>query len=326
MASNITPIFIFSLPRSGSTLAQRILATHSDIATATEPWILLPFLYTLRQTGIFAEYGHKSMVEAVGDFCKTLPNGFDDYYAEMREFVLRLYKKAANTGANCFLDKTPRNHLIVEEIINLFPNGKFIFLWRNPLAVTASILDTFGVGKWRLYDYRVDMFDGLSNLVSAYKKYQHRACSVHYELLINNPEQEWRRIFAYLDIPFDEQSISQFHKVNLKGGAGDQTGTKLYQTISKEPLEKWKSVLCNPVRKAWTRRYLRWIGQERLSVIGYEYANLLAELDSLPVRFKYLGSDTVRLLYGITNCVVEFGMLREKWRILPEWHKVHVHT
>src|SRR5919107_2181016 len=40
-----TPLFLLSLPRSGSTLAQRILAAHGGIATTSEPWILLPYLY-----------------------------------------------------------------------------------------------------------------------------------------------------------------------------------------------------------------------------------------------------------------------------------------
>ncbi|MBA3701438.1 MAG: sulfotransferase [Rubrobacteraceae bacterium] len=43
-----TPLFLLSLPRSGSTLAQRFLAAHDAIATASEPWILLPYFYTLR--------------------------------------------------------------------------------------------------------------------------------------------------------------------------------------------------------------------------------------------------------------------------------------
>src|SRR5688500_15750036 len=63
-----TPLFLLSLPRSGSTLAQRILAAHEAIATASEPWILLPYLYTLRERGAYAEYNHRVLVRAVEDF------------------------------------------------------------------------------------------------------------------------------------------------------------------------------------------------------------------------------------------------------------------
>lgn len=54
----ITPLFLFSLPRSGSTLAQRMLAAHPAVATVTEPWILLPFLYARKEEGVYAEYRH----------------------------------------------------------------------------------------------------------------------------------------------------------------------------------------------------------------------------------------------------------------------------
>ena len=38
-----SPIFLFSLPRSGSTLLQRVLMSHKDIASVAEPWLMLPF-------------------------------------------------------------------------------------------------------------------------------------------------------------------------------------------------------------------------------------------------------------------------------------------
>ena len=54
--NEIRPIFIFSLPRAGSTLVQRVLAAHDDIATTSEPWILLPFLFSTKEQGVYAEY------------------------------------------------------------------------------------------------------------------------------------------------------------------------------------------------------------------------------------------------------------------------------
>src|SRR5215211_9414871 len=95
MSRSPRPLFLFSLPRSGSTLAQRILAAHEPIATASEPWILLPYLYTLREHGIYAEYSHRVLVQAVKDFCAVLPGGRNDYVAEIRRFALRLYGKAS---------------------------------------------------------------------------------------------------------------------------------------------------------------------------------------------------------------------------------------
>ena len=148
---HMKPLFIFSLPRSGSTLLQYILAAHSKISTVSEPWILLPFVYALKEEGSYSEFVHKAMVRAFSDFCEELPNGRKDYFDELSVFALRLYSKACQCESEYFLDKTPRYHLIVEEIIKMFPNGKFIFLWRNPLSIVASMMKSWAGGKWKLY-------------------------------------------------------------------------------------------------------------------------------------------------------------------------------
>ena len=49
------PLFLFSLPRAGSTLTQRLLAAHPAICSAAEPWILLPLFHALDKAS-FAEY------------------------------------------------------------------------------------------------------------------------------------------------------------------------------------------------------------------------------------------------------------------------------
>ena len=53
------PIFVFSLPRSGSTLLQRVLMSHNDISSVAEPWILLPQIYSLKKEGTLSEYSPK---------------------------------------------------------------------------------------------------------------------------------------------------------------------------------------------------------------------------------------------------------------------------
>ncbi len=322
----IAPIFLFSLPRSGSTLAQRILGTCKNVATVTEPWLLLPYIYTLKEDGCYAEYDHENVVSAINDFIKVLPNSKADYIAEMREFVLRLYAKASGEGARYFLDKTPRYHLVAEEIVGMFPDAKFVCLWRNPLAIVASIIETWGGGKWNLYRFKVDIFDGLANLVSVCQQYKNLIYPVRYEDLVASPADEWRKVFNYLDLPFDESSLTNFKDVRLGGIMGDPTGSANYQAISSEPLEKWKSTLSSPARKAWCRNYLKWIGEERLSVMGYELKRLLEELDAIPVNFKTLASDIIRFGIGIAHCSIELRIVKRKLKMLPAWHRVHAHT
>ena len=319
------PLFLFSLPRSGSTLAQRILAAHKPIATASEPWILLPYLYTLREHGVYAEYSHRVLVQAVEDFCAVLPNGRNDYVAEVRKLALRLYGKASADDARYFLDKTPRYHLISDEIVSTFPDGKYIFLWRNPLAVVASIMETWASGKWNLYRFKVDLFDGIENLTNTYERYEDEAYAVRYEELITKSEESWAGVFSYLDLSFDRSALRRFGNVELTGKWGDHSGTQKYTGVSVDPLEGWKRTLNNPVRKAWCRRYLRWIGRDRLALMGYELDGLIADLDSLPTTYRRVGSDAGRGCWGLIRDLSEPKILAQKLSKLPEWKRIHVH-
>ena len=325
MSIKPTPLFLLSLPRSGSTLAQRILAAHEAIATASEPWILLPYLYTLRERGAYAEYSHRVLVRAVEDFCKVLPHGRDDYVAEIRELALRLYCKASPDGTRYFLDKTPRYHLVSDEIIAAFPDGRYLLLWRNPLAVVASLIETWAGGKWNLYRFKVDLFDGIENLIQTYERHEEKLHAVRYEALITQPEETWGNVFRYLGLPFDSSVLALFGNVELTGRWGDHTGTQRYAAVSSEPLERWKRVLNNPVRKAWCRRYLRWIGRERLAVMGYDLDVLIAELDALPTSYRRIASDVGRGYWGILRDLSEPHILGQKLSKLPEWNRIHVH-
>ena len=195
----VTPVFLFSLPRSGSTLVQRLIAGHPEVATTSEPWVLLPLLYTMRRPGAFTEYGHRTAVRAIDDFTGQLRGGRDEYLFEMREFVEALYSAAGN-GERYFLDKTPRYHLVIHEIMELFPDGKFIFLWRQPLAVAASIIESFGRGRWNLDRYAVDLEDGLEHLVAAARPNDPRCLTLRYEDVVADSEGELQKVFAFLGL------------------------------------------------------------------------------------------------------------------------------
>jgi hypothetical protein len=321
----VTPVFIFSLPRSGSTLTQRLLASHDTVATSSEPWLLLPYFYTLREQGCYSDYGHYLTVSGVKDFCSELPGGEAEYREAISRFALELYSKAAGRDATHFVDKTPRYHLVVDDIVGAFPEGKFIFLWRNPLAVIASIVETFGKGRWILYVLKVDLFDGVRALVEAFQRYGEQSVGMRYEALVTDPEGEARRLFKYLGLDFDTQLLQRVGRLHLKGRLGDSAGLQSYGEISREPLDKWKHVLGNPLRKWWCRRYLKWIGRERLAIMGYELDALLAQLAAVPVSGRHLLSDMLQLVFGVFYAWAEPAILRDKLRRLPQFWRIHGH-
>jgi hypothetical protein len=292
------PIFLLSLPRSGSTLMQRILASHPEIATAPEPWVLLPLVFAMRERGAWARYGHVPAARAVREFAARLPKGDEDYVVEVRRFVSALYGKASDKPARYFLDKTPRYHFIAQELRRIFPDARLVFLWRNPLSVAASIVETWGNGKWRPDRWKVDLLEGPRNLVAAYEREAEDACAVRYEDLIRDPLREWPRVFGYLGLEFDASFVETLPSVGSPPRMGDRTGSERYRSLSKEPLDKWRGVLASPVRKRWCRSYLLRIGDRALRLMGYDLESLLAELDELPSEGGRLIPDAANGLYA----------------------------
>jgi len=296
---DLTPVFIFSLPRAGSTLLQRMVAAHPDVATSSEPWLLLPLMDMLQhREQTFTTYGHGMAVTAIREFVNEMDGDVTAFHEEMREFIYRLYRHAAKNGEHYFLDKTPRYHSICKQIIQLFPDAKFIFLFRHPLAVVASMLETFADGKWYLYGNRVDLYDGLAALTEGYSEYRDWVLKVNYENLLLDPASEMKRIFAYLGMTTESEAWRHFHEVEIRGHMKDPTGIGQYKDISTEPLNKWTTTFGNVYRIRWARRYIEWIGSERLHIMGYDADLLTAELDAVPTLYTGIAGDIARSLYG----------------------------
>jgi hypothetical protein len=320
----LKPLFIFSLPRSGSTLLQRVLASHSQISSRAEPWVMLPFIYPLKKYGVYAEYSHQLMHQALIEFIASLPNGKQDYLESISLAMLTLYQKAAAEDAEFFLDKTPRYALISNEIIEMFPDGKFIFLWRNPLSIVASIIETFGGGRWNIYLFKIDLFDGMSNLIDSYEKHANQVHAVRYEDFLNHPDEELSSLAEYLKIELNDDLLQCFSKVDLNGSMGDQIGVKDYQAVTKSPIDKWKTVINNPLRKIWCRRYLHWLGKKRLATMGYSLESLLDEVDACNNSFCSFTSDMFSFFYGIIYCLADVASIKEKIRTIGKQKRIKV--
>lgn len=321
------PIFLLSLPRTGSTLCQRILSASPDIDTVNEPHFLLPLLYSIKDTGVRSTYQHKYSAWAIQDFCKTLPRGEQDYLDEIGQLALRLYQKAMHKPAHYFIDKTPKYHFILKELFTIFPDGKFIFLWRNPLAILASLISTWGDGNWNLYNFYVDLFQGWETLATAFREYADRSISIRYEDVVLRPEDTFANIFEYLQIPFNSMVLQSFSNVILQGRVSDPNSQMdEYQSIIIRPLEKWRKILDNPLRKAWARRYLRWLGNERLALAGYSLEELLSSLDQIPNRNHHLLRDACWIPLGAAYHLFEFQMFKEKYQALHRGQRIYMNN
>jgi hypothetical protein len=293
----VTPIFLVSLPRSGSTFTQRVIAAHPGIATRSEPWIMLPLLDILRRPMPMQSTYHASVAIGVEDFVGELPGGEEEYLREIGDLGRRLYSRVAGDDAEFFLDKTVQYFMVTEQLMAAFPDAKFIFLWRNPLSVISSVTETLGQGRWIMAKHRFELFHGIHDMVAAYERHSDRVHAVRYEDLISG-EDAWRGVMDHIGVPFDPSSLSGFTQVDLTGRRGDKVGSRKYDALSTEPLQKWRETLGNPLRIAWCRRYLMWVGAERLAVMGYDLDTLLAQLDEIETRPDGVLRDGLDLVYA----------------------------
>jgi Sulfotransferase family len=295
----IRPIFIFALSRSGSTLVQRVIAAHEGVATTSEPWLLLPQVYSLKPGGVLAEYPHRTLVEAIEDFAVELPGGAAEYRREIHDFILRLYRSAAGPEARWFLDKSPYSG-IASEVMELFPEGRFVFLWRNPLAVAASNMATWDQ-PWKPTLFRQQLYVGLPRLVAAFREAGGRAHAARFEDLVAGDPATWRALVSYLGIEFDPTALERFPEVRLKGRMGDPTGVRQYTALDTRPTEKWPAAFANPVRREWCRRYLAFLGEDRLRTMGYGRRLLLERLEEAPGDNEELLADLGRMIRDIAT-------------------------
>ena len=177
--------------------------------------------YSLKDSGVYAEYNRENERKAFYEFVDNLPGGGRDVYIKkLRSMYLSLYGDyLLETGRSFFLDKTPRYYLIWKELQDIFPAAKFIVLNRNPLSVLYSILKTWNSERWyRLSEHNHDLISAIDNITSMINS----AVGVHikYENLVDDPSNELQKLSSYIGISFDERMLE--YDRNEKWSYGDQ--------------------------------------------------------------------------------------------------------
>lgn len=319
--TTLEPVFLLSLPRSGSTLLQRMLGAHPTISTSAEPWILLPLLAALDERGVYTRYNHRVAQRAMASFVGQLREGEAAYLAQVRQFAMGLYEGAADPDAAIFVDKTPRYGLYADRLLRTFPTSPMIVIWRNPLAVVASLLRSWLGSRWMPYLHIVDLYDLLDGLTSAVAADPERFHQLRYEDLVHRPEATLRRLVDRLGVPWDERILSDFGGTDVRGPVGDRSGSLTGQTsVSSAAADQWPDAFVSPVRRRWATRYLDWIGHDRLQLMGYDDMQLRARLTAAPTRWKMVPADLALTAKGLAWRALEPQIMKDKWsrRSAPE--------
>jgi hypothetical protein len=270
-------IFLICQPRSGSTLLQYILAGHPRIHTLPEPWFMLHLLYGHRSEGLAAEYDAGTAHQALLSYLSATEGGRRLYIESVRAAALNMYKAALReSGKDLFLDKTPRYYLIVEDLREMFPKARFIFLVRNPLAVLASILQPFR-GDWTA----LRRLDRMHDLVTAPRNIMRAANSggrfsvARYESLVMNTDATVSRMLEQLDI---ERTPSLATYTSFESELGDTKSVTTHRRPVTEYVDRWKQELNSDEKRDVAHSYLNELGEELLEWLGYPYRELSDQL------------------------------------------------
>ncbi len=257
-------------------MLQRMLGSHPDVHTVSEPWLMLHPLYALRKSGYEAEYGVHLAQQALLTYLQSLPEGEEAYLEGCRRMYGYLYARALEESDKlCFLDKTPRYYFILPELKRVFPDAQYIILFRNPLAVLGSVLKTWVKERWLgLYRFEKDLLWAPDLLVQGVQDLGEQAVVVHYEQLVQTPDDEVRRICEELNLEFTPEMVEYGHNDLPQWRFGDQEDVYKQKKPTVDHADKWIEALDDPQIWRLMSDYLEFLGHKTVEQMGYNFDDL----------------------------------------------------
>ncbi len=224
------PIFIIGMPRSGTSLIEQILSSHSQIHGAGE----LNYL--------------PKIIDKLG---LNEPKDFKKYFALIRDYYLENLSKISEK--QFIIDKLPINFKWIGFIINAFPEAKIIHIHRNPMAVCWSNYKTLFVDSGM--DFNLNQEDTAnfyvlySNLMKFWsKKFSKKIFNVNYDNFVKDFENQTKEILSNLRLDWEDQQKNYLktHRVVMTASF-QQVREKIKKNTSTE-WEKYNDYLA-PMKK-----------------------------------------------------------------------------
>lgn len=221
----VRPIFVVGLPRSGSTLIEQILASHSAVQGTME----LPQMQT-----------YTKELEAKGGYPEVLSDMQPADFHALGERYLRETKPYWG-DAGWFIDKMPNNFLHIGLIHAMLPGAIFIDARRHPLDCCCSLFkQNFARGQTFSYDLRVlgayyrDYLEIMRHWQAALPG---RVLCAQYESVVQDTEAQVRRLLNHCGLPFEDACL-RFHET--KRAVRTASAEQVRQPIHRQGMGSWR--------------------------------------------------------------------------------------
>ena len=226
------PVFILGLPRSGSTLVEQILASHSAVEGTME----LPHI-----AGIAKSLDQMQLASGDAGYLTALASLNQDQLREIGDAYVEKTRVHRKLGRAYFIDKMPNNYAHIGLIHLMLPNARIIDVRRHPLACGLSLF------KEHFADAQNFAYS-LENIGRYYRSYVElmthfdavlpgRVHRVIYESLVENTESEVRRLLDYCDLPFEDSCLTFYENQRAVNTASSE---QVRRPIYREGLQHWR--------------------------------------------------------------------------------------
>jgi len=222
--SNIRPIFILGMPRSGTTLVEQIIASHEKVHGAGELNNLKNIVTPLLENHFNSNN-------------KTINQ--DDIELIRKQYLDSLIK--LNSKEKILTDKMPMNFKFIGYILSAIPEAKIIHVKRDARATCwSNYKHYFSSGNGFTFNQKdlAKYFGLYSELMNYWHKlFPDKIYELSYEKLTENQKQETEKLLKYCDLNWDKNCLN-FHKNTraIKTASSSQVRKKMYQGSS----EAWK--------------------------------------------------------------------------------------
>lgn len=231
------PLFVVGMPRTGTTLVERMLGSHAAIVSLGE---IQDFGHALRHSAGGHVDGNTVLDPAVIAAALRVPpeQVAQDYRQRTRERL-----DMAPTP-RYVLDKMPLNALYIGFILRSLPAARIVILRRDPRDVVLSNYRQLFAVDFSYYDYHYDL-ETTARYVADFERlmthwrelYGDRLFTLDYERLVETPEAELRSLLAYLELPWEPACLTFYRR---EEGVATPSALQVRRPLYGDAIARWR--------------------------------------------------------------------------------------